>query len=159
PCYSVYETADGRYMAVGALEKKFWTLCCQTLGRPDLAGEHMVFGARAVAVRAEVAAIFKSQPQAHWVEVFDRVDCCVTPVLTLGEAMEDPQLQARDMFVTSQHPVDGPVTQYAFPVKFSDFEFSVEREAPLAGEHSNEILTEAGFSADRIAQLHAAGVI
>jgi len=159
PCYSVYETADGRYMAVGALEQKFWALCCQTLGRPDLAEQHRVSGARAAAIRAEVAALFKSQPQAHWVGIFDRVDCCVTPVLTMAEAMENEQLRARGMFVTSHHPIDGPVTQYAFPVKFSEFEFAIEREAPLAGEHSEEILTEAGFDAARIAQLRAAGVI
>ena len=91
--------------------------------------------------------------------MLDRVDCCVTPVLALGEAMENAQLRARAMFITSQHPVDGPVTQYAFPIKFSEFEFSIEREAPLAGEHSEEILTEAGFSTVRIAQLRANGVI
>jgi crotonobetainyl-CoA:carnitine CoA-transferase CaiB-like acyl-CoA transferase len=146
-------------MAVGALEQKFWALCCQTLGRPDLAGQHIISGARAAAIRAEVAALFKSQPQAHWVGIFDRVDCCVTPVLTMAEAMENEQLRARGMFVTSHHPIDGPVTQYAFPVKFSEFEFAIEREAPLAGEHSEEILAEAGFSAAQIAQLRAAGVI
>ena len=159
PCYNLYETADGRYMAVGALEKKFWTLCCQTLGRPDLAEHHRVSGAKAEAVRTEVAAIFKSQTQAHWVEVFAAVDCCVTPVLTMGEAMENEHFQARQMFVTSHHPVAGPVTQFAFPIKFSDFEFSIEREAPLTGEHSEEILAETGFSAVQIAQLQADGVI
>ncbi len=159
PCYSIYETADGHYMAVGALEKKFWTLCCQTLGRPDLARHHRVAGTQAEAVRAELAAIFRSQTQAHWIEVFDAVDCCVTPVLTMAEAMANEHFQARHMFVTSDHPVDGPVTQFAFPVKFSDFEFSIEREAPLAGEHSEEILVEAGFSPAQIARLQADGVI
>jgi crotonobetainyl-CoA:carnitine CoA-transferase CaiB-like acyl-CoA transferase len=159
PCYSVYETADGRYMAVGALEQKFWTLCCQALGRPDLSSQHWVFGEAAAAVRAELAAIFKAQPQAHWVAVFDQVDCCVTPILTMAEAMANEQLRARGMFVTSQHPVDGEVPQFAFPVKFSEFEFSIEREAPGAGEQGEEILREAGFAAAEIERLQGAGVI
>jgi crotonobetainyl-CoA:carnitine CoA-transferase CaiB-like acyl-CoA transferase len=110
-------------------------------------------------VRAELAAIFRSQTQAYWIEVFATVDCCVTPVLTIAEAMTNAHFQARRLFVTSDHPVDGPVTQFAFPIKFSDFEFSIDRQAPLADEHSEEILLEAGFSAAQIAQLQADGVI
>jgi crotonobetainyl-CoA:carnitine CoA-transferase CaiB-like acyl-CoA transferase len=159
PCYSVYETADGRYMAVGALEKKFWVLCCQTLGRPDLAEQHWVFGATAEATRAEVAAIFKSRPQAHWTAVFDQVDCCVTPVLTLAESMHNEQIAARRLFMETEHPLDGPVTQFALPLQFSEFEFAIERPAPMPGEHSEEILAQAGFGTERIAQLRQAGVI
>ena len=159
PCYSLYETADGRYMAVGALEKKFWEICCATLGRPDLADQHLVYGEQADRVRMELAAIFKAQTQAHWTHLFEAADCCVTPVLTIAEAMANEHFKARRMFVTADHPVDGPVTQFAFPVKLSEFEFTLERQAPLAGEHSEEILTEAGFSATRIAQLRTGGVI
>ncbi|MCP5419758.1 MAG: CoA transferase [Gammaproteobacteria bacterium] len=159
PCYSVYETADGRYMAVAALERKFWVLCCQTLGRPDLIEHHWVFGATAETIRAEVAALFKSQPQAHWVALFDGVDCCVTPVLTLAESMGNEQIEARGLFVEAEHPQDGALTQFAFPLRFSEFEFAVERPAPAPGEHSEEILTQAGFSAERIAQLRQIGAI
>jgi alpha-methylacyl-CoA racemase len=158
-CYGLYETADDRYMAVGALEQKFWALCCQTLDRPDLAKCHWTLGTDAEEVRAELAAIFRAQPQAHWIKLFEAVDCCVTPVLTLAEAMANEQFRAREMFVTSQHPLDGPVCQYAFPVKFSEFGFSIEREAPLPGEHSEEILAELGYSAERIARLKDAGII
>lgn len=159
PCYSVYETADGRYMAVGALEKKFWALCCQTLGRPELTDRHWMFGPAAERVREELATIFKSQPQAHWITLFDAVDCCVTPVLTMAETMENEQLKARGMFATSLHPTDGTVTQFAFPVKFSEFDFTIEREAPQPGEHSAEILAELGYSEERIAGLRDAGII
>ncbi|NJN45569.1 MAG: CoA transferase [Candidatus Competibacteraceae bacterium] len=159
PCYGLYETADGRYMAVGALEKKFWTLCCQTLGRPELAEQHWVFGEAAGTTRAELAAIFKSQPQIYWTELFENVDCCVTPILTLAESMTNEQLAARNLFVASEHSIDGPLTQFALPIKFSEFEFSIEREAPAVGQHNEEILAQAGFSAERIAELRAAGVI
>jgi crotonobetainyl-CoA:carnitine CoA-transferase CaiB-like acyl-CoA transferase len=159
PCYHVYETADGRHIAVGALEKKFWALCCQTLGRPDLIASHWIYGNAAERVRDEVAAIFKSQPLAHWTALFDGVDCCVTPVLTLAEALENEQIQARGMVAHSRHPEAGPVTQFAFPVRFSEFEFTVDREAPQPGEHNAEILAEAGFSVEQIAELVACRVI
>ena len=159
PCYGVYKTLDGRYMAVGALEAKFWRLCCQTLGRSDLIERHWVFSQEAEQVREELAAIFRTQPQAHWIELFEPVDCCVTPVLTLEEAMAHPQFRAREIFVRHNHPTDGEIVQYGFPVKFSDFEFQVERPAPALGEHSEAILRESGLSAERIADLRSQGVI
>ncbi len=159
PCYSVYEAADGHYMAVAALEKKFWTRCCQTLQRPDLVQHHLVFGTEAHKVRTELAAIFKSQPQSHWIAIFDKVDCCVTPLLNMSEAMENAQFKAREMFITTNSPLEKSVTQFAFPIKFSDFTFTIEREAPMPGEHSTEILSEAGFTAEQIAAMRAAGVI
>ena len=63
PCYGVYPTADGRYMAVGALEWKFWELLCDTLERPDLKPFHLAFGAKGEKARADLAAVFASQPQ------------------------------------------------------------------------------------------------
>jgi crotonobetainyl-CoA:carnitine CoA-transferase CaiB-like acyl-CoA transferase len=159
PCYAIYETADGRHMAVAALEEKFWTLCCTTLDRPDLAERYGVFDTEAEAVRNEVAAVFRTRTQSEWVQRFKEVDCCVTPVLTLAETMHNEQIQARNMVVTAKHPVDGSITQFAFPVKFSDFEFSIDRHAPAPGEHSEEILAQAGFHAERIGKLRADGII
>jgi crotonobetainyl-CoA:carnitine CoA-transferase CaiB-like acyl-CoA transferase len=159
PCYAIYETADGRHMAVAALEEKFWTLCCTTLDRPDLAERYGVFDTEAEVVRNEVAAVFRTRTQSEWVQRFKEVDCCVTPVLTLAETMHNEQIQARNMVVTAEHPVDGSITQFAFPVKFSDFEFSIDRHAPAPGEHSEEILAQAGFHAERIGKLRADGII
>lgn len=159
PCYGLYATADDRYMALGALEKKFWQAFCKAVERPDLVSRHWVNGAEADAVRAEVAAIFRSNTQAHWIKYFADVDCCVTPVLTLAECTQNEQLQARGMFVTVKHSVEGPVPQFAFPVKFSEFEFTVDRPAPMHGEHSKEILSEVGYSDGKIAELEAAGII
>jgi crotonobetainyl-CoA:carnitine CoA-transferase CaiB-like acyl-CoA transferase len=159
PCYSIYETADGRYMAVAALEKKFWERCCETLQRPDLIQQHLVFGTEAHEVRAELAAIFKSQPQSYWIAIFDKVDCCVTPLLSMSETMENAQFKARDMFITINSPLEGSVTQFAFPIKFSDFTFAVEHQAPMPGEHTMEILSKAGFTTEQIAQMKTDGVI
>lgn len=154
PCYGVYATADGRHMAVGALEKKFWERLCDTLGRPDLKPFHLAFGTKGEQAKRELAAVFASRPQSHWVGVFDKVDCCVTPVLHIGEALDNEQLQARGMVVEA----DG-MPQLAPPYKLSDYEFAIERGAPAPGQHSEEILREAGYADADIDGLRAQGII
>lgn len=95
PCYGVYATADGRYLAVGALELPFWRRLCEVLGRLDWADRHWSLGLavgsdESMALRTQLGFIFKAQALAHWVERFDAVDCCVTPVLRLDEAQSHP---------------------------------------------------------------------
>ncbi len=159
PCYGFYGTSDGRHMSVGALEPKFWQVLCAELGRPDLAEKGWVTGAEADEVRAEVEAIFKSETQAHWTEKLAGKDCCVAPVLTLGESMQDPQIAARKMVVEVDNPEDGRLAQFAFPIKLSEFEFTVERPAPGQGEHTGEVLAELGLSDDEIAALKQSGAV
>lgn len=95
PCYNVYRTRDDRWMAVGALELKFWRKCCEVLGHPEWGERHWMLGqeiggADALALQAEVAAVFAQQTQAHWTARFEPADCCVTPVLRMEEAMRHP---------------------------------------------------------------------
>nr|WP_297356289.1 CaiB/BaiF CoA-transferase family protein [uncultured Caldimonas sp.] len=99
PCYNVYRTRDDRWMAVGALELKFWRMCCEVLGHPEWADRHWMLGqevggADALALQAEVAAVFARETQAHWVALFEPADCCVTPVLRMEEAMRHPLFAA-----------------------------------------------------------------
>jgi crotonobetainyl-CoA:carnitine CoA-transferase CaiB-like acyl-CoA transferase len=95
PCYGVYRTADGRHLAVGALEPKFWQAVCATLERPEWSDRHwsaglVPGGAPSMALRAELAALIAGQPLAHWVARFEAVDACVTPVLRLDESLGHP---------------------------------------------------------------------
>ncbi|HEY6720278.1 MAG TPA: CaiB/BaiF CoA-transferase family protein [Burkholderiales bacterium] len=154
PCYNVYRTRDGRWMAVGALERKFWETLCDILGCPELKGGHMVYGEEARPVKERLAAVFASRTQHEWSEVFGRADCCVSPILTVGEAMENEQLRARTMFVA-----EGGLTQFALPLKFSEFEFGIGHPAPQPGEHTEDILREAGYRDAQIAALRESGVI
>jgi crotonobetainyl-CoA:carnitine CoA-transferase CaiB-like acyl-CoA transferase len=154
PCYNVYPTRDGRYVAVGALERKFWETLCDMLGCEDLKGKHLVYGEQAAPVKKRLATIFAARTQREWTELFDRADCCVSPILTIEEALANEQLCARGMVAAA----DGS-TQLAFPLKFSDFEFGIERSAPARGEHTDEILREAGYPDSEIRALHAEGAI
>ena len=153
PCYGIYKTSDNRYMALGALELKFWQAFCEAVARPDLVSRHIVYGQEAERVRAEVAAIFASQTQAHWVEQLQNVDCCASPVLTIEEAVANPHLRERAMIVQTEQPGASPLSQLAFPLKFSEFEFSIDRTAPAPGEHTAELLMELGYSDERISEL------
>jgi crotonobetainyl-CoA:carnitine CoA-transferase CaiB-like acyl-CoA transferase len=155
PCYGVYATQDGRHLAVGALEGKFWRALCEALDRPDLVAGQLATGRAGTAVRQQLAAIFAQHTQAHWIERLATVECCVTPVLSLDEALADPQVRAREMVVTG---ADG-TRQYAPPFRLSGHAFAIARPAPAQGEHSAEILRETGFSDAEIATLSADGTI
>jgi len=98
PCYNLYACADGRTMAVGALEHKFWRGVCEVLERPDWVDRHWQRGllphsAGSRALHDEVAAVFRSAPMATWAARFEGADACVTPVLTLDEARAHPLFQ------------------------------------------------------------------
>ena len=155
PCYGVYETADGRHMAVGALEEKFWVLLCTTLGRADLIPGHLATGEEGARVRAELAAIFRGRSQREWVEVFDPVDCCVTPVLRLEESLRDPQLLARGMVVEAKGLCHaGPA------VRLGGMPEMPAAPAPArAGADTDAILEALGVDAGERARLRGAGVI
>lgn len=95
PCYNLYRTRDGRHLAVGSLEHKFWKASCGVFGRPDWVDRHWQRGLwpntpESDALRAEVASLVATETLATWNERFMAVDACVTPVLTLQEAQQHP---------------------------------------------------------------------
>ena len=95
PCYNLYATQDGRHLAVGALEFKFWKVACEVFGRADWVAQHWQRGQlpgspECAALRGEVAQLVASHPLAYWSERFAQADACVTPVLTLEEAQAQP---------------------------------------------------------------------
>ncbi|SAL72792.1 L-carnitine dehydratase/bile acid-inducible protein F [Caballeronia arvi] len=95
PCYDVYRTRDDRFIAVGALELKFWRTLCEAFGRPDWATRHWSLGqaigqADAAQLSAEVAACFRERTRDEWMALLEPLDCCVAPVLTPAEAAAHP---------------------------------------------------------------------
>jgi crotonobetainyl-CoA:carnitine CoA-transferase CaiB-like acyl-CoA transferase len=106
-------------------------------------------------VRQQLAAVFAQQTQAQWIERLADIECCVSPVLSLDESLADAQVRARDMIVSG---ADG-IRQYAPPFRLSGHAFAITRSAPAQGQHSVEILREAGFSAEEIGLLADSGTI
>jgi alpha-methylacyl-CoA racemase len=157
-CYATYRTADGRWLAVGALERKFWEALCDALERPDLKPLHRSGDADVEArLRDELARVFATLPLAAWQARLRHAGGCASPVRTLEEALADAHFRERGMVVESVHPTYGPVTQVASPVKMSGFEFALRRHAPRPGEHTAEVLREAGFDAAAVEALIAGG--
>lgn len=173
PCYAMYATADGRYLAVAALERKFWDAFCARIGRADLQALHYPLApAQAQWVRAELQALIGAHPLAWWTDKLRDADCCVTPVLRLQEALDNPQFAARAMVLpldagasaTASAAATNPTPdraqrQFACPVKMTGFEFSVRQPAPRPGEHTEDVLREAGYSAAEIQALRSRGAV
>lgn len=140
PWYNLYPTLDGRHVALGALEAKFWQVFCAEIDRSEWQDQPSDPEARR-RIRHELTELFASRPLRHWVERFADIDCCLTPVLTLEEAMQDPQLIARRMFVRN-----GGRTGYAFPIRFDPPLDPVARPAPALGQHTGEVFEEIGLA-------------
>lgn len=154
PGYGLYATADGRYLAVGAIEHKFWRTLCHALGLPALADRDMTNTSASAHAREALAAVIRTQTLAHWEATLVPLDCCVTPVLRLDEAVQHPQFVARQ--VTPQ--ADG-MTQCAPPFKLSHWPPAAPQPAVAAGADSDSILRALGYAAAEIDALRAADVI
>ena len=141
-CYVPYECADG-WVSVGALEPKFWQAFCAGVERPDLL-EHQ-FAKPGSDGHAEIADVFHAKTKAEWTAFNDEHDSCIEPVLDLDEALASELTRERDMVVELDQPEIGPVRLLGMPVKFSRTPGDATRPAPALGEHTEEILGEAGL--------------
>src|SRR5699024_5797135 len=139
-CYSVYETKDGRYLSVGALEMKFWKAFCETIGRKDfiplieapLHEQHRM--------KYEIQTIILEKTLEEWMDLFSEVEACVSPVLTLEEMIDNPQVLARNMIQTLHHETLGDLPVIANPIKLSKTPSKVKSRAPKHGEQTDEFL-------------------
>ncbi len=152
PCYGVYKTLDGRHLAVGALEPKFFLGFCEAVGRPELALHGYDTGEAGARAQAEIAEVLASKPLAHWAEVFGALDVCVEPILEGDEVLEDAQLVSRGLFVRARDRTGREVTHLRTPLRLGEVDV---QPAPALGADSKAVLTEAGFTADEIASLLA----
>jgi alpha-methylacyl-CoA racemase len=155
-CYRPYEAKDG-WVTCGALEQKFWAAWCRGVGREDLI-EHQ-FDPPGSEAHAEVVEIFRSKTRGEWRAFNDEHDCCVEPVLDLDEALGSEQTEDREMVVELDQPGFGAVRQLGFPVKLSRTPAAIEKPAPALGEHTAELLAEAGYSTEEIQALEDQGAV
>jgi crotonobetainyl-CoA:carnitine CoA-transferase CaiB-like acyl-CoA transferase len=159
-CYNIYETRDGRYMTLGALEPQFWKAFCEAVDHPEWnRPSYFEPGTHQDTLKNEIAALFKQKSQAEWIDHFAGLDCCCEPVLNLAEVMEDQQMRERKMVVDLTHEVWGAYRQLGIAPKFSQTPGAVRTHAPELGEHTEEILLEVGLKADEIEALRAKAVL
>ncbi|HEY3136974.1 MAG TPA: CaiB/BaiF CoA-transferase family protein [Blastocatellia bacterium] len=153
PFYNVYETSDGKFMTLGALEPKFWANFCRKVGREDLISRQFDEGEARQNLFDEVRVIFKSRTRNEWVELMNDADCCCEPVLSISEAFDHAQTCARELvreIDLNRH--------LGFSYKLSDTPPRVAAPAPGLGEHTDEILAATGIGPCELEKLRAAGV-
>jgi crotonobetainyl-CoA:carnitine CoA-transferase CaiB-like acyl-CoA transferase len=158
-CYRVYETKEGGYMALAAVEPRFWRDFCKTVEREDLIEYQFSEDERQAHVIAELSDIFKDKTRAEWVELLKTADCCCEPVNSVSEALTDPQLLARDMILEMEHPTEGRIKQTGIPMKFSETPGAITLTPPDHGEHTNEVLKALGYEDEEIKNMEEQGII
>jgi len=155
PWYDVYETADGRYVTLAALEPKFWAAFCTAVDHDELTDEHGTDDpATREALRETLEAVFAARTQAEWEADLGAIDATVGPVNTPAEAVDSPQVGARGVIETAD---DAP-RRIGFPARSSAPSDGVPESVPAHGEHTEAVLREHGFGT-AIERLRADDVI
>ncbi|HET7579342.1 MAG TPA: CaiB/BaiF CoA-transferase family protein [Bacillales bacterium] len=153
-CYEVYETKDGRYLSVGALESKFWKAFCETIGKEDFIPLQNASIKEQNRMKAQIQDVMEKQTLADWLERFSGIEACVAPVNRFDEVVSDPQILAREMIRKF-----GGSKQIGFPIKLSETPGTIHSQAPGLGEHTDEIMEEIGLSKQEMTRLRQNKVI
>jgi crotonobetainyl-CoA:carnitine CoA-transferase CaiB-like acyl-CoA transferase len=152
-CYNVYTTHDNKFVALAALEPKFWANFCTAVERLDLVDEYLN-PSRQRYLLAEVAQIFATRTADEWAALLIPADCCFSLVNTPEQAFDDPHIQARGMLAVS----DDGAPFLRSPIRLDGDQPNMSAP-PQAGEHTLEVLREAGFMDDEITMLRKDGVV
>lgn len=155
PCYDVYETADGGYVTLAALEPGFWRTFCEAVDRPDLIDRHFEMDPEDRAeVKAAVAEVFRERPREHWARELADIESMVAPVRSVSAALNSEQAAVRDLRVD-----EGTQPRIASPLGPIDGTRATEETVPGLGEHTEEVLTEFDLPEELLAELRAADAI
>ncbi|TSJ61759.1 CoA transferase [Allobacillus salarius] len=146
-CYQVYVTQDGKYLALGAVEPKFWEAFCEGIGREHYVPlQHAALDVQDEMI-AEIEMIMKQQSQSEWLKTFEQLEACLTPVHTFDEMLENPQLREREMIQASE---SGLKQMIGNPIKLSNNQHQLFGASPEHGEHTEEVLKKLPMNKKRI---------
>ncbi len=152
-CYNIYPARNGRYLAVGALEPKFWKALCTAVGRDDLVDDQYADGDRQQVLMAELTRVFQKKEVAEWMEIFEGQDVCVTEVRDISHAVQDEQIRQRHMIIPTKTKDGGVYEQLGVFPKLSDTPGVVSGDAPSRGEHTKEVLRSVGYTVKSVDNL------
>ncbi len=152
--YNTYETADGKWVAIGSIEPQFYELLLEHAGITDPEFDVQMDRGRWPKLKNKIAAVFKTKTRDQWCAIMEGTDVCFAPVLSFEEAVTHPHNVRRKTFIE----IAG-VPQPAPAPRFSRSLPEIQRAPPAPGEHTESALTDWGFSADELESLKAAGAI
>lgn len=155
--YNIYKTKDGRYLTVGTIEPKFWQRFCQLIDTPELISRQYDFSHQKELVDI-ISARINSKTQAEWLELIGTEEFCVTPVCSLGEALQTQLTEQENMLQTKECDL-GTIRYMGGPVQFSGAKWEIKSRAPRLGEHTTEIMQSLGYSLTEIQALQDEGSI
>ena len=161
--YQAYRTSDG-YVTIGAANDRLWLRLLGALERPEWETDPRFLTlpdrmAHIEELEAEIEAITRTRSTDEWIKIIDSVGVPCGPVLTFDETLSDPHVIARDMVAEVEHPIIGEMRTIGPPTKFSGLDFTVRSPAPWLGQHTAEILREAGVPDDEIDALFTDAVL
>jgi len=152
--YEVYETADGKFMAIGAIEHQFYAELLERTGLKDEELPFQMDREQWPSLKERFAALFKTKTRDEWQSILEGTDACAVPVLSMTEAPSHPHNVARQTFIER----DG-VIQPAPAPRFSRTNAEIAGPPPAPGEHTTDALADWGFTADEVAKLREAGAV
>ena len=161
--YQAVRCADG-YITIGAANERLFRRLSVALGHPEWS-EQPEFADNASRVRHQAAladrieSVTTNEPRRHWLALFDAHDIPCGPINDYAQVFADPQVLAREMVVEVEHPTLGRLKTLGSPIKLSATPPDVGRRAPLLGEHTDEVLAEAGYTGSEIAALRRSGAV
>jgi len=157
-CYEVYQTKDGGYISIGAIEPHLWANLCKYLGKEEYIPWQNLAEKQA-AMFEFLKEQFLLRNRDEWNTILQKVDVCVAPVYSAAEVFQDAQVLHRKMVFEMEHPRFGKIKQLGFPIKLSDTPAQAAMPPPDLGEHTDEVLASLGFVQTDISILRQRGVI
>lgn len=153
------EVKDGQFITVGNIEPYFWKRFCMAIGREDFVSLRNVKGEKGEEVKSTIKKILLTKTRDEWVDILSKADTAIAPVLKPHEVLKNSHILKRRLVMELDHPKVGKVKQMGFPIKLSDTPGQFRSFAPFAGQHSEEILGDLGYTKDEISKLKETGTI
>ncbi len=157
PAYNVYKTKDGKFISIALREAPFWEKLCEKLGRPDLLPYQNPDADNFDEIVSALQDVFLTKTRNEWFEELN--DVGVGKVYQLDELESDPQIKHRQMIVEVDYPGVGKVKQTGNPIKLSDTPLKIKSPSPSCGQHTRDILVEAGYSHKEIDKFYKEGIV
>jgi crotonobetainyl-CoA:carnitine CoA-transferase CaiB-like acyl-CoA transferase len=155
-----YECKDGKTIAIGCVETKFWEKLCQSIGKEELIPNQFAESKEQQdEMKAQLSSVFRTQSQSYWFDLLSKKGLPVSKMNRLSEVFQDPQIVQRQMVIEVEHPSLGKVKQVGIAIKLLGTPGSAKGAIPTVGQHTTGVLQQLGYSDTQIQELQKIGAV